>query len=348
MHILNDTGRYFIYSNLVIEKKFKPKNYLFNFNADTGNCWLEDLESFKVPEKIYDVSSNLREMIKTAFNHYNKNQGVLLSGNKGQGKSLTGKLLCNEVNLPIIIINKPIPLSVNFIGFFNQIKQDYVLFVDEFEKLFKQGNSHSEKDVNGFHGQDIFLSFMDGVLTNEHKILFLLTANESVNEYFINRPSRIKFLHEYSELPEELFNMITDDLLDNKEFKNDLEANISLLNLNIDLLISIINDINLFNKPFSEFKEYYNYKFEEYKYEVYHIINGKEKLDGFFSSNRRIKPNDRYIHGMEVNNMVKFSKEEIMFNSYTWEEDKKGNDIKKELVVKLIPAKFVGMSKLAF
>jgi hypothetical protein len=332
MNILNNNGKYTFFNTLTIDNELVPKNYIFNFD-DFGNCWLEDAEDFRVPDKIYDVNSGMREDVIKSFRANKKNLGVLLTGNKGQGKSLNAKLLCKELCIPTIIVNKSIPKDVNFVRFFNNIKQDYCFFVDEFEKLFAdKGRGSENKD---YHEQDVFLSFMDGVLTNEHKVLFLLTTNDSVNEYFINRPSRVKFLQEYDELSEELFNMIVSDKLENKDFREDLEDNVSLINLNIDLLISIIEDINLFNKPFSDFKEIYNYKLEQYKYEMCFMNGGKEVFHGFFTSKKKLKSDITYINGYNVNQMIKFTKNEIIFMSHKWEEDDKGEDVQKEIKVKV-------------
>jgi hypothetical protein len=344
MNILNNNGKYHFFNALTIEKKLKPNTYLFNFD-DFGNCWLEDVEEFKFPDKIYDVNDELREYINKSWANNKRNLGVLLTGNKGQGKSLTAKLICKELKQPTILINKQIPAAVNFVKFLNEIKQDHTLFVDEFEKLFDEHKDNNE--VNGYHTQETFLSFMDGVLTNEHKVLFLLTTNENVNEFFINRPSRIKFLQEYNELPEELFNLITDDRLVKPEFKEDLEENISLVNLNIDLLISIIDDINLFDKPFSVFKDMYNYKFEQYKYEVYKTDKGGETWDSFLNSSRKIKYTDRYIGNYNVNEMVKFKSDEIIFKTNIHEEVK-GKNVKKEVTIRLVPFRSVGISKFAY
>lgn len=338
MNILNDGGKYFFFNSLTIDERLEPKVYLFNFD-DKGNCWLEDAESFKFPDKLYDVSDDLRHMIKVAFNTYKTNLGVLLSGNKGQGKSLTAKLICTDLDQPVILITKAIPKEVNFVKFLNNIKQDYTLYVDEFEKLFKSINNND----NPYHSQETFLSFMDGVLTNEHKVLFLLTANESVNEYLINRPSRIKFLVEYSELPEDLFHLIVDDRLINKDFKEDLMDNVSLVNLNIDLLISIINDINLFNKPFSEFKDVYNYKFEQYRYEVYTIENGKETFDFFYNASRKIKYSDSSVRYDSVKQFLKFTKDEIVYQTTKWVEDKNnpdGDEIEVVVTKKVIQVRY--------
>jgi len=327
MNILVDSGKYRFYNDLTIEKTLLPETYIFEYDIN-GNMWLEKLEDFKVPEKVYDVNKTMRSMIKTSFEKYSTNLGVLLTGNKGQGKSLEAKMICRDMNLPVIVINKRIPEDVNFVSFFNGIKQDFTLFVDEFEKLF---NATKPSKDEAYHTQVSFLSFMDGVMTNDHKILFLLTTNEEVNEYFINRPSRIKFLKEYFELEETLFNMIVEDRLLNMEYKSDLEDNISLMNLNIDTLISIINDINLFDKPFSEFKDYFNYRFENYRYEV--CIDNAFK--GFWSDQRRPRVNDVWIADRDVNEIISFSKDEIIFTSNEWVPNEKGKNVKKEVTVKL-------------
>jgi hypothetical protein len=344
MNILKDNGKYFFFNALTIEQTLENKNYLFNFD-ENGNCWLEDIEEFKFPDKVYDVSDELRNLIKTSYDANQKNLGVLLTGNKGQGKSLTAKLICTDLNQPVIIINKQIPTEVNFTTFLSNIKQNHTLFVDEFEKLFdtkKTGNT-----TNGYHTQESFLSFMDGVTSNEHKVLFLMTTNESVNEFFINRPSRIKFLQEYAELPEDLFNMIVDDKLDNPEYKKDLEENVSLVNLNIDLLISIIDDINLFGKPFSTFKTMYNYQFEQYKYEVYHIVNGVDVFKTIYTTSKKIKYTDTYLAGESVIDMVSFKKDEIVFKAKDWIEVK-GKDVEVDIMVKLVPYNKMTINKLVF
>lgn len=336
MNILKNNGKYTFYNQLTINKKLEVKNYIFNFDG-FGNCWLEDAEDFKFPDKIYDINSSMRQDIKLAFESYDRNLGVLLTGNKGQGKSLEAKLLCKELGLPVILVNKSIPKDVNFISFFNGIKQNYCFFVDEFEKLFAdKERTDTNKD---YHEQDVFLSFMDGVLTNEHKVFFLLTTNDSVNEYFINRPSRVKFLKEYDELSEEIFNMIVSDKLNDKKFKDDLEENVSLINLNIDLLISIIDDINLFNKPFSEFKDSYNYKLEQYKYDMTIIEGNSEKFIGFFTSKKKLKIDNRYINNYLVKEIIKFTKDEILFISEKWVETEDGDDKLIDIKVKVQSAK---------
>lgn len=50
MNILKNNGRYIFYNSLTIINGLESKNYLFNFD-DFGNCFLEDTDDFKFPEK---------------------------------------------------------------------------------------------------------------------------------------------------------------------------------------------------------------------------------------------------------------------------------------------------------
>ncbi len=322
MNILIDQGKYYFYNDIRIEKQLPVANYELQHDVK-GNCWLQTLEPFKVPQKIYETGTMDRVIMKKCFFSENKNMGVLLTGNKGQGKSLDAKLLSKETELPVICVNRSIPIGTDFISFLNDIKQDYVLFIDEFEKLFKSGGYSDDVDGDGgskMHTQQSFLTFMDGVLTNSNKILFLLTTNSDVNEYFINRTSRIKFLKRYDELPEELFLSICNDRLKNHPKKDelikDLELNISLVNLNIDVLISIIDDVILLDRPYSEFANIYNYSIEKYKYELYASTDGeKEKLVDFISVGYKLRPDSNYVSGYNITNMLKLTKDEIDFES---------------------------------
>lgn len=315
MHIIYDSGKYSFFNQVDIREKLEPKNYLFSWGV-FGNCFLMDENNFSLPEKVYDVDGTLRSYIKTSFAKNDKNLGVLLTGNKGQGKSLTAKILCKELNLPVVILNSAIPANIDFISFLQNIEQDFILFIDEFEKLFGDRNENSDKE-NSYHNQEVFLSFMDGVrMQSKNKILFLLTTNEAVSTYLINRPSRIKFLKEYDELPQDLFNLIADDLLQNKDFKADLVKHVSLNNLNIDLLISIINDINLFDKPFSEFRNIYNYKHDYVYYELFISINNSPfKFKSINKQYGAISSDFDRAFGYNVEQLLSFSKDEIIFKS---------------------------------
>ena len=311
MNILKLLGEYRFFNELEIVEKLEPRNYYLSFGKD---IYLSEAPAFQLPKKIYDRSRDFRGRIKKAFFHYPKNTGVLLSGKKGQGKSLVAKMICQEMGLPVIIIKGKISKEADFIGFLGAIKQDFVLFVDEFEKIF---SLHGDTD-DPFHDQEKFLSFMDGAVPREAKILFLLTANENINTYLINRPSRVRFSKKYNEMDPFVMEEIIEDLLVNKAHKKDLIENISSMVINVDLLISIIEDMNLFGLPFSEFKKEYNYKEHVYVYDVYKVIDKKETLIDQIHTSSEIKGHEHRLAGYNVLCMLKHTEDEVEFAT-SWE-----------------------------
>lgn len=270
MNIVKNGRKLNFYNDIEILKELKVGVYSLDWDA-FGNCFLIEESDFTFPGKIYDVEQAFREQVLNSFNKLNKNIGVLLDGYKGQGKSVTAKQLCIEAKVPVIIIKDKIPTHVDFTRFLQDIQVPFVLFIDEFEKIFSEGS----RDEGKTHTQDVFLTFMDGAMSSGRKILFLLTTNNSVGDKFINRPSRIRFYKKYNIMPKEMFDMILEDKLDNKEFKKDLVDNMPLLDCTIDLLHTIIEEINITNKPYSHFKDIFNHKPRKITYSRYKLV-GKE------------------------------------------------------------------------
>jgi replication-associated recombination protein RarA len=255
-----------------IENKLENRVYSFEIGA-FGRLYLREETDFTVPTPLFDFDKKFREIVLDSYNGNYANTGVVLSGLKGTGKSVCARLLCKESNLPVIMIKNGLTSDVDFKSFFSSIKQDFILFIDEFEKLFPI----SAKD--GHHGQDSFLSIMDGI-TCKGKILFLFTVNENINTYMLNRPSRVKFLKTYNGLTLEEFEEISKTLLQNQLFIDDLKNNVTLENMTIDVLTSIIKEVNIQNKPYSSFKSYFNYSIEVNEYLAYKVTkDGLKYLD---------------------------------------------------------------------
>lgn len=254
MDIVKDSGNYFIHNNIQVLKKLEPGNYSLDWDAK-GNCYLRDEQDFRLPKRIYGNEEFKDQVLKSFFN-FNENMGILLEGQKGTGKTLDSKRICISSNLPVIIISKSIPIEVDFISFINSIDQDILLFIDEFEKLFQDQNTGKD-----FHNQNVFLSFMNGSRSRRHKILFLLTSNSEIGEYFRNRPSRVKYYKKYFFMSKEVYDSIIEDrLIDKESFKEDLVRNLPISEATVDLLNCIIDEINLHNKKYSSFKEFFNHK----------------------------------------------------------------------------------------
>lgn len=274
MKILEQNGRFTIVSDFTINESFKPGYYRLDWDLNK-NVFLHTCPEPKIPKKVYDVNQESREMFIKSFRELDKNLGILLKGSKGTGKSIDAKLICRDINLPIIIIDKKIPNDVDFRAFLNEIEQEFVIFVDEFEKNFKE-EGREEKETD--HTQEDFLSIMDG-LSSGNKKLFLFTVNGRVSEFLLNRTSRIKYLVKYHGITEELAKMIITDKLINKEkYLQDILDNVDLGSLTIDILLSIIEEVNIQDKPYSKFKKIFNYEEEPMDVIVFEKIPGSEEF----------------------------------------------------------------------
>jgi hypothetical protein len=338
MSIVRDNRRLKIYEGSVSIDHFLENGKIYELNYDTGGCVLDICEDFTFPEKLYDVEIDFRSQVITTLKSQPRNVGVLLEGYKGQGKTVNAKLLCQEANLPIIMITQRIPQQVDFVQFINNLKTDLVIFIDEFEKLFPQ--TYQSEAQDGFHSQQSFLTFMDGAFGSKYKRLFILTTNDPVNDKMINRPSRIRYYRRYSQMDPKVYNMVINDKLINKEFEEDLKKNLTEFDCTVDLLTTVIDEINIHNKPYSAFKSIFNHKPNIFKYEQYkQDATGRWQLTETFETSRKIEREDRTING--AYNCVIFDMKDdyIYYRATEWETIHEGTDkedeVKKETVYRL-------------
>ena len=216
---------------------------------------------FEIPEKIYgEPRPHCERILKSFEMQKSKGLGVLLSGTKGTGKSLTAKLTANEAvnvyNLPVLFVGGAgIPVSV-LTQITEKLTQPVVIFIDEFEKAYRDADTR-----NGF------LTLMDGV--NSGNILWVLTVNdENIGEYFISRPSRIRYHFRYSYLTRDVIDQIIDDNLKGKLASGTKENLMMFPSLSFDSLIEIIREVKLFKEVPDKFIDFFNVKLEDAYYAV--------------------------------------------------------------------------------
>ena len=84
-----------------IESSFEKLPFgVYNLGLDNSGYFLTKTSEFKFPSKIYGDLSIVDRCIKT-YENKKRNVGILLSGLKGGGKTITAKLLATKANKPI-------------------------------------------------------------------------------------------------------------------------------------------------------------------------------------------------------------------------------------------------------
>ena len=188
MKVIKTGGSFNVHDdNLVVLDQLPVGTYEVNFDPRAGYS-LVSCECKEVNEKVYGVHTEKVEKILSSFEKFSRNLGVILSGDKGIGKSLTAKLITQrgmELGIPVIIINSYTP---GIAGYLASIKQEVIVLFDEFDKTFNSGRSNDMGDP-----QTEMLTLFDGLTSG--KKLFVVTCNDlhNLNDFLVNRPGRFHY-----------------------------------------------------------------------------------------------------------------------------------------------------------
>ena len=221
-----------------------PSIFEICYEPERGFSLNETCGAFKNSEKLYGEAEAVSEKVLNTFNSVDGNLGVLFSGSKGLGKSLTVRNICKkalEKGLPVILVKEHFNSVSQFI---ETIFQPVVVVFDEFEKIYPN-RSKSEKD--DLDGQDSLLNLFDSNLAG--KKLFLLACNDTRNlsEYLLNRPGRLHYHFRMFKLSVDEITEYCTDKLEKEQHK--LIPDICSLGTRIpdfsyDILRSIVFELN--------------------------------------------------------------------------------------------------------
>ena len=213
--------------------------YTIKFSSKKG-FWLERYPEFAITdEKIYGVHLHKVDKVMNSFCICKRNLGVILSGDKGIGKSLFARLLGRKAvdnGIPVIIVDK----YIEDIGaFIDEIDQEIMVLFDEFDKTFAKGGRDEDPQVT-------MLSLFDGV--SPRKKLFVVTCNDlrNLNGFMVNRPGRFHY-HFRFDYPgaKDIQEYLSDVLMG--EYEGEIDSVIEFSNrvgLNYDCLRSIAFELN--------------------------------------------------------------------------------------------------------
>lgn len=272
-----------------IENKLPAKVYELKQGM---SLYLEEIcDRFELPSKVYGLERTFIDRVKTTFGHLDKNFGILMKGLKGTGKTVSAKIICNELNLPVILVNA----GYNGFGnFLNSIEQDVVLLFDEFEKNFNLSRCDDDDEDSGNKHVNRLLTIMDGVYTSSYKRLFLLTTNEcTLPDTLVARPSRIRYIHNFGDLNREAIIEILEDKVTNKELIPELVTFIKgLKNITVDIVKALAEEVNIYNSADEEFLNTMNVLKESEYSDIVEIIDNKDGTvtELVLASSKKINP----------------------------------------------------------
>ena len=249
-----------------------PKG-IYNIGLSMTGWYLErTADAFVFDYKVYGLHNKFMQHVLTAFENTKGNFGILLNGTKGTGKTVTAKTLANKLGLPVVIVKSFGENNTGLIEFLSSFNFDCVFFFDEFEKNF------SDKDSS-------ILQIMDGVYTSEYRRIFLLTTNETnINDNLISRPSRLRYIHEFGNLEQEVTREYLNDTLNDKSRIEDVIDFVDTLQIStIDILKSVVEEINIFGfDKFMENKSFFNVKTAAYTYRTKRVyLRNEEELHDY-------------------------------------------------------------------
>ena len=241
---VNEDGIYFPISGDTVLLK-TPGEGVFNVvqssNPMDARIGLQKIgDAFEFNFKIYELGcEEMLQIIKRTwesdvFVEGKKNLGVIFNGLKGTGKTLSAKLLCNALDLPVLIVQSPYDGLVNFL---QTLCFECVVFIDEAEKTFKMGED-----------DDALLRLIDGVYNQTRKLYVLTTNQLTLNDNLLGRPGRIRYRFEFGNLqPKAVKDYLDDNLLiEYADQRESILEQIDLLEIStIDILKALVDEVNI-------------------------------------------------------------------------------------------------------
>lgn len=306
--VWSKSGSSYSLAEISHQQKFLPVGiYRLEFNQMFNQFYLDHVQDkFSFPYKIYGVETEFIQRVKKSWENTNSNMGVLLNGLKGTGKTVTAELICNELNMPVILVQKHFEGLVSFL---NSIQQDVIIFIDEYEKIYNKYDN-------------ALLSVMDGAFRTDSRKMFLLTTNDlTIEKNMLQRPSRIRYIKSYTDLSLDVIMQVVDDKLIHPHLR---ECTIKMISelpiITMDLVKSVIEEVNIHEEDPALFKDIFNVQGDQSDiYNVYTInedgskteyqksvivhpsyFNAYEEGEGLYIQRRRIGTISKFINKSQL------------------------------------------------
>lgn len=230
--------------------------------APMHGLYLEKADYNTSHGKIYGKASIIASHVAEVYEKSDKSLGVLFSGGKGLGKSLTTRLIIEKLMIshPIIIINKYIDGMFDFL---EPIKNVIYLF-DEFEKTMRGNANEQNNNTNSTTKQDQILTFLDGTASGTHN-LFLLTVNDKceLNDNLLSRPGRIRYHYRFESCDADTIRSYCKDNLKKPELESEVVNTLTATRyVSLDIVRALVDELNDYDVTVNEAMSYLNIDFK--------------------------------------------------------------------------------------
>lgn len=281
-----------IYNDMVKTfDELPPKTYMVRF-AKLSGFYLEEYADIAVnEEKVYGGQHEKAKKVIEAYQRFDRNLGVILSGDKGIGKSLFARLLSVQAvkqNIPVLVVDKYI---TGIASYLERIDQRVMIVFDEFDKTFGgvkplEGESEPQTEM---------LGLFDGM--SQGKKLFVITCNEirRLNDCIVNRPGRFHYHFRFDYPSEgEIRNYLMDKL--DKRYYDEIDMIVEFsrkVDLNYDCLRAIALEVNYGEKFNTAIHDLNILNLTQDKYDVAvhfkggRVIGAQGKNIDFFSQDKK-------------------------------------------------------------
>lgn len=242
---LGTTVRVLSFDEDRVSDALKPEVYSVSFDPFSGFFLTKQKQKLSTPDRVYGSVQKKVEKILSTYEDSKSSIGILLTGDKGSGKTMTSSLVANrcieDYGIPVILVEESFDGS-GFVDFINQLGE-CVLFIDEFGKKFR--------DRDG--GQEALLGMFDGTSSNKRLVLLTENLERNINSYILDRPGRVHYHFRHNKLDTE----IIEEYCEDKNVPSDVVEKIlfrreSSIEFSFDVLQAIVHEYNKFGGDVSD------------------------------------------------------------------------------------------------